>query len=53
MLTSEISCEQVKMGRRADLSFSRLTRSGRRTTVGLVTLIPLSLTRKASPAARK
>ena len=31
----------------------RLTRSGRRTTVGLVTLIPLSLTRKASPAARK
>ena len=32
---------------------TRLTRSGRRTTVGLVTLIPLSLTRKASPAARK
>ena len=32
---------------------TRLTRSGRRTTVGLVTLIPLSLTRKASPAARR
>ena len=32
---------------------TRLTRSGRRTTVGLVTLTPLSLTRKASPAARK
>ena len=32
---------------------TRLTKSGRRTTVGLVTLIPLSLTRKASPAARK
>ena len=44
---------QKRRRRRRTKRRTRLTRSGRRTTVGLVTLIPLSLTRKASPAARK
>ena len=44
---------QKRRRRRTTKRRTRLTRSGRRTTVGLVTLIPLSLTRKASPAARK
>ena len=43
----------LKRRRRRTKRRTRLTKSGRRTTVGLVTLIPLSLTRKASPAARK
>ena len=45
--------ERNQKKRRRTKRRTRLTRSGRRTTVGLVTLIPLSLTRKASPAARK